>query len=47
MEILKIKPNEGIGQIKLGMEREEVYKVIRNSRDLEATAEWIGDYQYG
>lgn len=44
MDILDIKANEGIGQIKLGMEREEVYRIFSVSGDLNSTNEWIGDY---
>lgn len=31
MEILEIIANEGIGKIKLGMEREEVYRILGKS----------------
>lgn len=44
MEILEIKPNEGIGRIKLGMERDEVYRILGKCGDLNETVEWIDDY---
>lgn len=44
MEILEITPNEGIGQIKLGMEREEVHKILGKSEKLQESSEWIDDY---
>ena len=44
MEMLEIKSNEGIGKIKLGMEREEVYRAIDILGDLNSTDEWIGGY---
>jgi hypothetical protein len=47
MEILKITSNEGIGQIKLGMEREEVYRILGKSGNLQDSSEWIGDYHIG
>ena len=47
MEILEVKPNEGIGRIKLGMERDEVYRILGKSGDLNAEVEWIDDYHIG
>lgn len=44
MEILEIKSNEGIGQIKLGMLREDVHKLLNYSGDLNSTTEWVGYY---
>jgi hypothetical protein len=44
MEILEVKPNEGIGQIKLGMEREKVYNVLGKSGHSDTTMEWIDYY---
>lgn len=44
MELLEIKSNEGIGQIKLGMERKEVYRILGYSIDSTLSAEWIGSY---
>lgn len=47
MEILEIKLNEGIGQIKLGMERKEVYRILNCSGDFNSTDEWVGDFHIG
>ena len=44
MEILEIIPNQGIGQIKLGMDREEVYSILGESTNPQESAEWIGNY---
>jgi hypothetical protein len=44
MDIVSIKANEGIGKIKLGMEREEVYKVLGKTGDTNAQSEWIDIY---
>jgi hypothetical protein len=44
VEILEIEQNAGIGQIKLGMEREDVYRVLRKQGDSSATIEWIENY---
>lgn len=44
MEILEIKPKEGIGLIKLGMERAEVYRILNKAGSLNAAVEWVGDY---
>ena len=44
MDILEIEQNVGIGQIKLGMEREEVYKVLDKRGEDNATIEWIRNY---
>jgi hypothetical protein len=44
MEILEIKPKEGIGLIKLGMERAEVYRLLNKAGSLNAAVEWVGDY---
>ncbi len=44
MEILEIEQNIGIGKIKLGMEREDVYRVLGKQGDISATIEWIENY---
>jgi hypothetical protein len=44
MELLEIKSNEGIGKIKLGLERNEVYRILGYSGSSNATSEWIGNY---
>lgn len=44
MNILKIVANEGIGKIKLAMEREEVYKILGKNGDKQKKIEWINDY---
>lgn len=47
MKILEVKPSEGIGRIKLGMERDEVYRIFGKSGDLNLEIEWIDDYHIG
>ena len=44
MDIVNIKANESIGKIKLGMKREEVYKVLGKPGDSSAQSEWIDLY---
>jgi hypothetical protein len=44
MEILEITANEGIGQIKLDMDREEVYRILGKSGNLQGSSEWIDNY---
>lgn len=47
MEILKIEQGEGIGPIKLGMNREEVYNILRHPKNPNEPCEWVGDYHIG
>jgi len=47
MEILEIIPNEGIGPIKLGMNRKEVYKILEHPIKPNESCEWVGDYHIG
>lgn len=44
MEILEIKPNKGIGQIELGMGREEVYRILGRPSNPQQSSEWIDNY---
>lgn len=44
MEILEIRPNEGIGKIKLGMDREEVYRILGKYGNIQESIEWITNY---
>ncbi|WP_432664465.1 hypothetical protein R9X47_28560 [Wukongibacter baidiensis] len=44
MEILKIDHGKGIGPIKLGMSRDEVYKILGHPKNPKEVCEWVGDY---
>ncbi|WP_066498176.1 hypothetical protein [Abyssisolibacter fermentans] len=47
MEILEIVQGERIGPIKLGMTREEVYKILGKPKKLQESCEWVSDYHIG
>lgn len=47
MRILEVEANGGIGEIKLGMKREKVYRILKSSGDLKAPEEWIDYYHIG
>ncbi len=44
MELLEIEQNTGIGKIKLGMERDDVYRVLGKKGDSSSNIEWIENY---
>ncbi len=44
MEILEIEQNVGIGKIRLGMEREDVYRVLGKNGNYSVTIEWIDNF---
>lgn len=44
VEILEIRPNDGIGKIKLGMDREEVYRILGKTGNAQESIEWINNY---
>ncbi len=44
MELLKVEQGKGIGPIKLGMNREEVYKILGQPRSSNGSCEWVGNY---
>lgn len=44
MTLLPLIENQKLGQVHLGMTREEVYKELKQEGDPAAKEEWLGDY---